>query len=439
MKDKVLIAGFVLFGLMINTFPQKGVEDGSKYGKGKDSIRCVKHLSLYREYVKQKNYEYAIAPWRVVFNECPTATKNIYIDGAKIYNHFIVKEQDPQKREKYIDTLMMVYDQRIKYYKEEGNILGRKGVDLLRYKRNDPESLKEGYGYLDKSVSLRKNKSSIATIATYMMATFSLFQTAEIDTAQVIKNYVICNDILDSKLDEKVPEVKETIFGNFVASGAGTCASIVSYYEPQFEEKKDDLAYLKNVTNLLSAIKCEEEDLFGKTAVLRYPKDPSAEAARAIAEFFVKKEDFKEAAGYYKKATELETDSLKKANDYNKLAIIHMKLGQYSSVRTYAYNAINLKKDFGEPYLWIGLAYASSSKNCGDDFQQKTVYWAAVDKFYQAKAVDPNVAEDANKYISSSSGQFPNKEELFFRGITEGSEYTVGCWINENTKARARK
>jgi len=25
---------------------QKGIEDGSKYGKGKDSINCIKNLSL---------------------------------------------------------------------------------------------------------------------------------------------------------------------------------------------------------------------------------------------------------------------------------------------------------------------------------------------------------------------------------------------------------
>ncbi len=40
-------------------FGQKGYVDGSKYGHGEDSVRCIMNLSLYREYVKQDNYDLA--------------------------------------------------------------------------------------------------------------------------------------------------------------------------------------------------------------------------------------------------------------------------------------------------------------------------------------------------------------------------------------------
>ena len=35
---------------------------GSKFGS--DSVQCVTNISLYREYVKQKNYDDALTPWR---------------------------------------------------------------------------------------------------------------------------------------------------------------------------------------------------------------------------------------------------------------------------------------------------------------------------------------------------------------------------------------
>ena len=41
-------------------FSQKGVEDGSRYGHGEDSVKCVRNYSLYREYYKQKNYNDAL-------------------------------------------------------------------------------------------------------------------------------------------------------------------------------------------------------------------------------------------------------------------------------------------------------------------------------------------------------------------------------------------
>lgn len=33
-------------------FAQKGVEDGSRFGHGEDSIRCLQNISIYSEYVK---------------------------------------------------------------------------------------------------------------------------------------------------------------------------------------------------------------------------------------------------------------------------------------------------------------------------------------------------------------------------------------------------
>ena len=67
---------------LLITFSASAVVE-SKFGE--DSVNCVTNISLYREYVKQKNYDDAITPWRQAYINCPKATKNIYIDGAKIY------------------------------------------------------------------------------------------------------------------------------------------------------------------------------------------------------------------------------------------------------------------------------------------------------------------------------------------------------------------
>ncbi len=84
---KTLAKG-ILTAILISTitfvFGQKGVEDGSRYGHGEDSIRCIKNLSLYREYVKQKNYEPALESWKIVYRECPKASWYIYIVGISM-------------------------------------------------------------------------------------------------------------------------------------------------------------------------------------------------------------------------------------------------------------------------------------------------------------------------------------------------------------------
>ena len=53
----------------------------SKYGA--DSAECIKYLSYYTEYYKQKNYDEAIPNWRKAYKLCPPqARQGIFVDGT---------------------------------------------------------------------------------------------------------------------------------------------------------------------------------------------------------------------------------------------------------------------------------------------------------------------------------------------------------------------
>lgn len=93
----------------------------------------------------------------------------------------------------------------------------------------------------------------------------------------------------------------------------------------------------------------------------------------------------------------------------------------------------------GKAYKLIGDVYASE-RNCGsNDFEKKTVYWAAVDKYIKAKQVDPELTDAMDNLISTYSQYYPSKEDIFFYDLKVGDSYTVGCWINERTTVRDRK
>ncbi len=425
---------------------QKGVEDGSRYGHGEDSIRCIKNLSLYREYVKHGNYDYGLGPWRVVFEECPQSTKNIYIDGAKMFNDFIDMEKDPERKAMLMDSLRLIYDQRIKYYQQRGTVLGRKAVDILKHPeyRVEPDIQEETYGYLKESISLLKEKSSVAVVATYMTTSFALFQNDRLTDQQVIENYAQSSDILDYQLeqkpgDETILQVKEATDYNFITSGAPTCESLIEYFQPRWEQQKDDLDYLGRVVRFLSALECESNPFFALAAETLYEKKPSAEAAYGLAKLFVGKGDFDKAITYYQEAINREEDPSKKGEYCYQLGFItNVQLKQPQKARTYALEAIRLKPEWGEPYILIGDVYAGSKDCFTDEFEKTTIYWAAVDKFIKAKSVDATVAEKADERINTYKNYFPDIETIFFYSLKEGDDYTVGCWINETTTVRAR-
>ena len=69
------------------------------------------------------------------------ASVNVYVDGVRIIGDRIDRAETEEDKQAYIDTLMMVYDQRIVYFGDKGNVLSRKGTDLLKYRPDDKENI----------------------------------------------------------------------------------------------------------------------------------------------------------------------------------------------------------------------------------------------------------------------------------------------------------
>ncbi|MCK5823016.1 MAG: hypothetical protein KAG95_03370, partial [Bacteroidales bacterium] len=225
--------------------------------------------------------------------------------------------------------------------------------------------------------------------------------------------------------------------GLFSDSGAADCDALISLFTPKFNETPEDIDLLKKITKLLDKTECTDCKLFEETSVNLYKLEPSSQAAYNLSKLFLKKEKFSTVIHYYKEAISLEEDSIVKAKYYYELGILINSQSKHELARTYAYNALKLNPNNGNPYILIGKAYASDSKNIGEDeFANKAVYWCAVDKFIKAKKVDTSLVAEANELIKTYSQYFPDKESAFFHEIQEGNTYTVEGWINEKTIAR---
>ena len=73
-------------------------------------------------------------------------------------------EKNPQNKQAYIDTLMMIYDNRILYFGKEGYVLGKKGADLIKY---DPTRYEDAYSMLDMSIEMQGNSSEAGALLAY--------------------------------------------------------------------------------------------------------------------------------------------------------------------------------------------------------------------------------------------------------------------------------
>lgn len=430
---KFVFLGLISLGLSL--FIVKGQD--SKYGQ--DSINCLKNLSTMHEFCKIDLYSYAWNSWLYTFNECPAASKNIYIYGAKIVKDFIEKDSDARKYG-LIDTLMLLYDRRIEYFGQKGYVLGRKGIDLLKY---DNSRIEEAYAYLKESVNLTRGQAEAAVLVTYMMASVNLSSNSLISCEDVVGDFSIISGIIDQQIkkdpnDDKVKLAKENIDNLFSNGICSDCSTLIALFEPQFEKNKENIDFLKNTTDLLLKKNCENEDFFALASETLYPLEPSASSAYNLAKLFINRKEYNKASKYLTEAIEFETDNEKKSSYLYQLATIeYTESKDYKKVRDYALKAISLTPDWGDPYILIGKVYAAAASECAEtDFDKNAIYWLAVDKFIKAKTVDENVKGIANELIEKYSVYFPNKEEIFFQGKKEGDIYEVGCWINEKTTVR---
>ncbi len=413
-------------------------------------------LSLYREHYKQEDYESALEHWKVLYNKYPKSTLNLYIHGSRMYRHFIEEAENEEEKEKHINNLMKLYDQRIKYFGEEGYVLGRKASRWLKYKLDGSgnteeeelqEIMKKGYDWLSKSVEIQGvEETELPVLVLLMQTTRSLFKLRDVSQETVVKNYETCNSILDAmeeKSDDEeeilqnINEVRNYIEDIFGTSGAADCDALVGIFAPQFEENKDDEEFIKSMLRRLGNADCEETALFSEATERLYDLDPSAEAAFNMARRYVKRDDIERAKDYYKQAMDQETDEERLSKYYYEYAVfVFAKEDALREARDFARKALAINPDYCEANSLIGDIYVAASRSFGeDDFDKATVFWLAVDYFERARS-NPDCAVDASKKASDYRRYFPDKEEAFFRSLQEGETYKVGGWINESTKVR---
>ncbi len=454
----ITFLAFILIGSItpVPTLAQEEDEaddnGAASFGRyGQDSVTCVMNISLYREFYKQwkasgyKNQTIndAIKPWRWVFLNCPKGTQNTYIDGVKILQYLIDKENDKERKDKYIDTLMMLYDQRIEYFNKEGYVLGRKGVDLYKYRPEDYENV---FTTLDRSIELMGNSTMAPVLVYYFRSAVSMVKNDKADTSLIVDSYLKSSDIIEYNMEKYAGNQGklanwEIVKGNIELTFEpyATCEDLIPVYRKKFTENPDDIELLKKITEMLDKKKCQEDPLFFETSKKLYELEPTPESAYMLGKMLLKEGNYAEAIEYFKQTEGVENDDLK-AKAFKFMAEAYRAMKQFQLARSYALKTAGLDPEDGEVYILIGDMYAESAKDCGDnELTNKVAYWAAVDKYMKAKRVDPDLTELANRRISSYSVYFPTQETIFFYDLHEGDEYMVECWINEKTTVRAAK
>lgn len=431
MKAKVLFIVMAVF-LAGNLVAQ---DEEAKFGDDPDKCRAM--LSTYDQFYNQENYKDAYPAWSWCFRLCPQSTKNIYIQGPNILEYKI-KNAEGEEKEAYVDTLLMIYDQRIEFYGEEGKNKGRKAIQMMQYRS---KKAMKAYSLFQEAIALDSVEAEVNTIGRYMQLATILYKNKAVEAGELIGIYAELTQILGAQIEAgqaAAEKAKEQVDAMIINTGVLDCEKMEEIFTPMFEANPNDEKLLNIIQTMMKNEGCYTSDLYAKVSEKLYENDKTANAAHILAQYFFKNNQPEKAEVYYKEAIELQEDEAKRADLYFELGLLYFNhMDQYSAAKSYALKAIAADGSYGKAYKLIAQIYASVASSCGENaFEKSATYWAVVDKLIQARSADPSLADEVNPMIAKYSARFPKKDDAFFYGITEGQKYTINCWIGETTTVR---
>ena len=423
--------------------------------------RVSDNYNLYRDRIKEKDFKAAYPMWKDVYENAPSTNGRIdyvFRDGLKIYTDLYENTSDTQLQEKYVDTMMMIYEKAVICFpNKKSYYMSKQGKEFF-YTYKDRLSDEEIYKMLKEAVEMDGNESRVSTIIPLSSLNYSLYSSGKITVDDARSTMENVNGIVDynsknckddktcnawTQVEQYTVELSDRYENK---KGFYDCNYFMDKYYADYEAQPENCELIEDLYRKLKKAGCAKEEPRMVALVDQFKnkcREPVAVSTLVEARKALENEQYSKAISLYEKYVneEAPNDEKKATYTFRIAKIYYAHLNKFSKSREYARKALKLKSNWGAPLILIGKLYASSGPLCGPGtgFKSQVVTWPAIDQWNEAKRADPSVASEANKLIRRYEKFMPSKADIFQRSMKEGGTFKVKCWIQESTKIRPAK
>lgn len=448
------IKSFVIFSVLFLSLT------GNIFAQAPDD--CAITLSYFIEPAKAKNYEAALTHYDKVIKECPKASLATYQYAVRMFEYFIDEKKDESK----VNDLIQAWTLRLENFPEktsEGEVLTT--IAQLKFDHDMGTKEEQFKAFDDAFKKDPDNFTSGKSLYTYFSLAVDLFNEGKIELQDIFKLY----DVVSSKIDQEKNNLAEKLTPLMDKEETGTaltekeqrakdvyennlgvystvessvngklgqladCENLIPFYEKDYENKKNDIDWIKAASNRLDAKDCGSK-LSTKLAARLNELEPSSTSAYLLGKQAEAEGKSSKALEYFNQAVELEKDNSKKARIYYSIAENNRKRGSFSTARTYYNKMLEVKPSAGIAYYKIGTMYADSASNCGTTvFEKRAMNWLAADMMDKAARVDGTIAANARAAASAYRQRAPQKTDIFNEGMA-GKTITFNCWVGGSVR-----
>ena len=423
---------------------------------------CAIQLSYFTEPAKVKNYDAALPFYEKLIKECPSYHIAIYQYGVKMFEYFIDEKGDKSK----VNDLIQAWQLRLENFPaqtSQGEVLMT--IAQLKFDNNIGTKAEQFKSFDDAFKKDPDNFTSGKSLYTYFSLAVDLFNEGKKDLQDIFQLY----DVVISKIDteknnlaekltplmdkeeagnemtDKEKRAKEVYENNLevYATVEGSvngklgqladCENLIPFYEKDYENKKNDIDWIKAASYRLDSKDCETK-LSSKLAVRLHELEPSSTSAYLLGKQAEAEGKSSKALEYFNEAADLEKDNSKKARIFYSIAENYRKKGSFGTARTYYNKMLEVKPSAGIAYYRIGAMYADSANTCGTTvFEKRAMNWLAADMMDKAARVDGSMASNASGAAASYRARAPQKSDIFSEGMA-GKTITFNCWVGGSVR-----
>jgi len=432
----ILTLLFVWANALVAKTTVDGTPTNNDYQWGEKQEEAKGNWMYLNNAVDQKDYQAALTPLHWLLTNSHDLNVALYIQGSKILEENEKLATDPIHKKQLQDSALWLYDERVKLYGDEANVINRKGRVAWKYLHKRPNSEDDLYALYQNIYSKNENNMLILNSTYYFRTAITVFRQNKIDKPEILALYSSMISFLDNQVIEQpqkttlIEKNRTRINKEFDKYVSLNCEEIQTFYQANYTENPT-IEEAKKINSLLVKKSCVSNDFFMTTNEFILLNEPTANRYKVTAKLYLKQGDHVKSYTYFTKAIALENDTKTKAALYMELAKIDKKNNAFTTARTNARQAIQLEPNNTLAYEFIGDLYFLSANQCTseDILKNKSIYIAAYNMYQKAG----NTAK-----MNTAQQQFPSIEEIFVRNKKEGDTINTGCWINETVQLKKR-
>jgi tetratricopeptide (TPR) repeat protein len=378
MKRKKMFLVLALVAGTITTWAQCG-----DYAWPADKAKAEKYVETFEAAIKAQDYKHASAGIQWMLANAPKWHSKLYVEAIETYDKLADQELDPSSKQKYVDSLLLVYDIRLSNKcGEEAELLNRKAISAYKYNA--------------------KNKSKAGEVLALLDRVFEISST---------------DDLIDNNL-------------------AYYAGSIKSNYMMKKITDEQALQRYNKLAEVIAA-KSKKAEADGKSDLVeRYKKIsngvPDFDVTKNAALTYAKNKNFDKIAPLMTQLQDKATTPVQKAWVDIVNGDVEFQKGNKPGARDFYKKALATDPTSKEANEHLGDLYVSSTGECTKtpgSAEEKLVYIAA----FQIYKNSGN-----REKMQKALDNYPTAADLQKAGWKTGEAKKIECWIDETVTVKAR-